>query len=352
MDLASLSYQEVEELLESVIHNKKLAEINVRGEPRLVVFSHPSVEELLRGRYIYKQAYLEAKAAELPTKADVDKMFLIGGFVSEIDKGRIKQIEEKLIAQRKLLSITKIPGRRMPIEEVIHKLENDLSEIKGQNEKYYYLSCERKADEEVIFYLSWAGSYNPDGSSKLWSTYEDFKNETDIPFRNEIITAFSVFNRGSSSETIRFLARHNLWRIRFIAALKIGGSLFSRELSDLTPDQLALLYWSNYYQSIYEMLPDDQPDEATIKDDEALDKYMEGYFKKRETDRNESKLKKKGAGFQNKLEAWENSDELIITPSNPAYRDLQYTEERIQDKVKEGTDVSIHARSGNVLGHM
>jgi len=109
------------------------------------------------------------------------------------------------------------------------------------------------------------------------------------------------------------------------------------------------LYWSNFYQSIYEMMPDDQPDDSVIKDDEALDSHMELYFKKREEERKDSKSSKRGVGSQSKLDAWDRGDELIITPAHPAYHDLQYSEERLKDTVTESSDVVIRTQSSNVL---
>jgi hypothetical protein len=192
------------------------------------------------------------------------------------------------------------------------------------------LAQERKADEASLLYLTWAAVHSTSGD-KYWETFEDFEKETDLVLRDRIRVAFINFNRGLPTVTVRFLARHNLWRVRYVAALKTGGSLFCRDLNDLTPDQLGLLYWSNYYQSIYEMMPDDQPDDDIIRDDEALDRYMEQFAKMRERDRNESKARDgSGSLASKKLSAWDRGEELIITPANKHYMDLSYTEDRVQ----------------------
>ena len=56
-----------------------------------------------------------------------------------------------------------------------------------------------------------------------------------------------------------------------ITAVKTSDPLFGIPISDYSVDQLMVLYWSHYYQSIYEMLPDDRPEETIIEDDAALD---------------------------------------------------------------------------------
>jgi hypothetical protein len=84
------------------------------------------------------------------------------------------------------------------------------------------------------------------------------------------------------------------------------------------------------------MLPDDQPSQEIIQDDEQLDEYMENYLKKQDEERTESKAGNRSQRSKNqKLNAWEKGDELIITPSHPDYMNLAYSKERIE--VAEGT---------------
>jgi len=325
-----LSFQEVEELLEGILNDKKLTNLDSETGPKFVVFSHPTADEILYSRYRWEHALLEAQEKELPSIKDIDKILSEKEVISSEDTQRIQELEEKIVAQRRLLQLTKISGRRKPIEETIDSHLKEIRELEAKRESFYYLTQEKKADEESVLYLAWAASHDIDGN-KYWPTFQDFEDEQALIFRNNLILEFTAFNRGLPSKTIRYLARHSLWRIRYTAALKIGGSLFSRDLDDLTPNQLNLLYWSNYYQSIYEMMPDDQPEDDVIKDDEALDKYMEAYFKRREAERNEGRTTKRGSSSsKGKLSAWDKGEELIITPAHPEYMSLQYSEERVK----------------------
>jgi len=326
-----LSFQEVEELLESILNDKKLIKLDIlSSRVEFVIFSYPTADEILHSRYRREQALLEAQEQGLPSIEAMDQILADREITSSEDQQTIKELEEKISGQRRLLQLTKIAGRRAPIEEAISKYLTEIEELNAKRESFYYLTQEKKADEEAMLYLAWAVSRSIDGS-KYWNNFEAFENERDLDFRNTLLIEFSQFNRGLASSKIRYIARHSLWRIRYTAALKIGGSLFNRDLDDLTPDQLNLLYWSNYYQSIYEMLPDEQPDEDTIKDDEALDVFMEAYFKRRESDTNEGKVKRRGAASKKaKLSAWEKGEELIITPAHPEYMSLAYSEQRVK----------------------
>lgn len=345
MSQIDLPYQEVEELLESIILNKKLFQAQSRNGPTFVFFSHPSSLEILQSRYIRSKALLEASAEGLPTIEDMNKFIEKKNLYGTADENKIKELEEKIAAQKRVLLLTKIEGRRKPIEELVKKFESEIEKIRHKNDALIYLTADKKAEEEAFLYLAWAGTYSTTGE-KYWTTFSDFENETDLLLRASILQGFSTFNVGIPLTTLRFLARHNLWRIRYSSALKLGGSLFSRELNDLTTDQLSMLYWSNYYQSIYEMLPDDQPSEDIIKDDTALDSFMEDYFKRKTKERKEGRASPSSTGKRNKLSPWEKGEELIITPAHPQYMSMEYSEERVQ--AREGSSevevISPHTR--------
>jgi hypothetical protein len=331
MPLLELSFQEVEELLENVLNNKKLVKLSSEKGEIFVVFSHSNAQDILLSRYIRARALMEAIKEELPSRADIEALIVKRSLVSG-DQAVITELESKIKAQQRLLTMTKIEGRRKPIQEIIDRHEKEVLGLKQKSEQLFVLTQEFRADEEAVLYLAWAATYKIDGE-RYWPTFEDFEASTDLILRNDIIEEFTEFNRGLSVPHIRYLARHVLWRIRYTAGLKVGGPLFPRGLHDLTTDQQSLLYWSNYYQSIYEMLPDDQPSDDVIEDDEALNAYMENYFKQREQERSGGKLKRRSGG-KGKLSA-ETSDEVIVTTNHPDYLQLSYSEQRIKSEAEE-----------------
>ena len=339
-DKKDIPFQKVEEFLESILNNQSLREVESKEGPVFVVFSHPDARDILKSRHTRQVALAEAIDAGLPTVEDIDDLIENGGIIKPETEAEIKDISSKIKAQEKLLSMTKIPGRRIPIEEALQRLEDKLTSLQSEASSLYYLTSEKKADEVAMLYMAWSSTYTLDGE-RFWDAFETFESETDLVLRASILRNFSYFNAGYRIKLVRYIARHSIWRIRYVAASKIGGRLFTRDYNDLTTDQLSLLYWSNHYQSNYEMMPNDQPDDDVIKDDEALDAYMDVYFKKREEERNEGMVNRTGASSSSKkLSAWERGDELIITSNHPQAAVMQYSEQRI--KAGEGTtDVEV-----------
>jgi hypothetical protein len=329
MSEEKLSFQEVEKLLESILVNKSLTRVESRQGPCFIVFSHPTTTETIQSRFIKEKATLEALAEGLPSLEELEKTLQTKQILRPVDEAKIAELEEKSKAQSRLLQLTKIEGRRKDVQANIDRFAQEIDKLKSKTRNLLYLSAERKAEEESLLYICWVSTYNVNGLRR-WETFQAFENETDLTLRNSLLDVFMRFNAGMTVKKVRYLARHNLWRIRYAAALKIGGPLFERGLYDLTPDQMGLLYWSSYYQSIYEMMPDDQPSSEIIDDDEALDSYMEAFFKRREEERNEGRVKRSSGNRKGKLSAWDKGEELIITPNHPDYMQMQYSEKRIQ----------------------
>lgn len=331
--MEELPFQEIEALLESVISNKSLKRIDYPDGTEFVIFTYPKSQELVLSRYMREKAMLEASKEGLPTLEEATE--LIDKATTQEDKDKLKELKEKIVAQEAVLEITAIQARQDLVRENIERIQEEATELENRSQHLLYMSQERKADEESFLYLAWASIYAVTGE-RFWKTFDDFEKEIRTEMRLSFITAFSKFNIGLSSKEVRFLARHSLWRIRYTAATKMGQQLFDNGLVDLTPDQLSLLYWSNYYQSIFEMMPDEIPDPEIIEDDDKLDAYMDSYFKNREEDRTEKKAADRGqTGRSSKLSAWDKGEELIITPSHPDYMKLAYTKQRV--KAAEGT---------------
>lgn len=337
---APLPFQEVEKLLEGILTNKTLVQIKSRAGPRFVIFSHPNTEEIIKGRYMREKALIEALNEGLPPQEELESLLEERKVISEEDEKKIKELESKISGQQRVLQLTRIEGRRKPIEENIKRLETEIGLVRLKGRAYLLLSAESKADEESLFYLACVSTFTVDGE-RFWPTWQGFEDETDMVFRDALVLEFAHFNAGLPSSTVRFLARHNLWRIRYSAALKVGGPLFSQELYDLTPNQVGLIYWSSYYQQIYEMLPDEQPDQETIDDDESLDAFMDRYFKRREEEKNEGRVRRgSGGGQDKKLSAWDRGQELIITANHPEYMKMDYSEERVKTQASV-SDVEV-----------
>jgi len=335
-----LTTDEVEECLEEIFSRMRLVEINGRE----ICFKHPTPTILIKARHVKKMEYKSAIEDGFLTKDDLKKLLKKRNLITDDDKKRLTKLQSQLEAQKVLLAkTTKVKANQDRIKSVIERLENEIAELEYKELSRLGMSAEVKASEMWILYLCWSCTYSYATGNLYWTTFDEFLNEKNIIFRQNVIVGFRDFYGGFSIEKIRAVARHNLWRIRYLTSVKTSDPLFGIPTSDYTPNMINLAYWSHYYQNIFEMLPEDQPPESIIDDDEALDAYMEDYYKERQK---EALSRKSKANSPNSRLSAFDQEEVIVTRSNELYEDIEYDVPKEAQIIKDRNLIRKKARRG------
>ncbi len=142
-------------------------------------------------------------------------------------------------------------------------------------------SAEYLAHEAYVHYMLWECVRDYD-DNRLWKTFEDIDNSTDIQYIEELLTLYSESSRDLTVSEVRMLAKHNVWRVRWRALKGDLSHLFGRNPQDLTNDQFLLAYWSGIYDSVYENY--ERPPDEVIEDDDKLDEWLKEQSEKRQRD--------------------------------------------------------------------
>lgn len=323
--MVELSYEELDRCITEISTAQRLAYVEtVDGSKVPVLLKYPTSYERMLAEHYYKETYKEAEAEGLPSVKEMEVLIKERGIFSPADEKKIEELERRIKSNEAVLAkTTRVPARRDRLQKAIADIKDEISQIEAKKNKIFELTRERKAAEAKLLYLAWTSTYDVFTREKYWPTYEEFQTEKDFVFRKLTYVEFVVFFHGVGTEKLRFIARSNLWRLRYVTATKTGNDLFDRPLSEYTSDQLMLLYWSHYYQSIYEMLPSDRPSEDIIEDDAALDAFMKEWNSERNRQAAASKAQKKNkSGNQS---AWDHG-EVLVMKSNEMYKDIEYSE--------------------------
>lgn len=334
-----LTYEEIDLLISKIALGKTLLRIN----NKFITIYHPSNELKVKTKLIYEDAYTQAISDGLLPKKDLEDIILARGIFSEDDAKKVAKLQAQIDAQEIVLGKTlKVKANQDRIRKIIADLKEQMSVLLYKKYSKLYMSAETKAEEEVNSFNCYECTYDSSGN-KYWSTYEDFIHEKDDEVKNQIFSAYVNFVRGIDISVIRFIARSTLWRIRYNTSMKTSETLLGIPAVDYTVDQLNLVYWSNYYDQIYQMLPTDRPSDEVINDDEMLDKFMEEYYNEMNNEtsiQKERKIKNKGT-----LSAFD-SEEVIVTQSNELYHDIKYDKPREAQKVKDRADIKKRTVGG------
>ncbi|HEC64350.1 MAG TPA: hypothetical protein ENI23_03555 [bacterium] len=331
-----LTHEEVERYIDQISSGSKILDIG----DEVVLFKFPSRYDLMRARRLYDKEYNDSIEEGLLSVDKMKELMKDRNLLTPEDRRKLLSAKSKLEAQKVLLAKTvKVKANQDRIKGIIHKLEDEIRIIEIKERSKFSMTAETKAEEYKILYLCWSSAYNFMTEELLWSEFDLFLNEYRLVFRQNVISEFILFYGGIPTSHIRSIARSNLWRIRYVTSLKTSEPLFGVPASQYTNNMLNLAYWSHYYQNIYEMLPDDQPSENIIEDDEALDAYLNDYYKERKKESVANKDKKK----YGKLSAFD-KDEVIVTKANELYEDIDYDKPREAQAVKDRNFIKKRTR--------
>jgi len=315
-------------------------------EDKLFLFKQPDNYIKMQASLIYDKTYNEAIETGMLSVKVLEELLEKRQIISEKEQKELEGLKSQLYAQQILLGkTTKVKAKQDRLKGIIERLKKEVIEIESKRLSKLTMSAESKASEEKALYLCWACTYiNVDNDYKLyWKKFDALLDEYNLELRNKILIGFLQFKAGIPTEIIRFLARHSLWRIRYITSQKVSESLFGVPTSQYTNDMMNLAYWSNFYQNIYEMMPKDRPPDLVIEDDDALDAYMKFYYEERNREDAAEKSKYQNQQNRGTLSAFD-KEEVIVTRSNELYEDIDYDKPREAQRIKGRADIKKKAK--------
>jgi hypothetical protein len=329
----------LQEEIEQICFSQRLVQIDLSTQdlPEFVLFHYPSRRVTLLSNLEERRTMLRAKKDKMLTEEEMDAFMRQNGIWKEEDDKKVESIHKLIdLNKRKMLDPDIDPTYKPYILKNIEKLEEELFQAELKRERMMVHTCNRKARQAKYDYMLWACSYDIETDQLLWDNYLTYCKDVErkVEFKNKLLSEFLRYLVGHSTEEIRYIARSNLWRLDYLISQKGNLHLFPKSSIELTPDQKNLLWWTGYYQSIYEMLPEDQPDDWVIQDDEALDEYMEDLHKERLKDRSERRAEKKyGSSTAEKMST------RLIMQSHPEYMDRQY--DKANPKASDVSDMAL-----------
>ena len=333
-----LTYEEVEKYLARIFSRI----LYIYENDSLLVFKFPDNELKQRSDLVYDRAFEKAVESGILPAKNLEELIDKRNLISAVEILKLKKLKSQLEAQEILLGrTTQVKANQERIKQAIARLKQDIFHIELKKNSKLLLSAENKAEEDRTFYICSRCVFNEDGSL-FWNSYENALKENRLELKDNILLKYLRFYSGLPTSIVRSIARSNIWRIRYINSMKTSDPLFGIPTSSYTTDQLSLAYWSNFYQNIYEMMPDDRPNDATINDDDALDAYMKIYYEERNREDNARKSKSSRSG---KLSAFD-AEEVIVTRSHELYQDIVYDSPKESQKLPDRVDIKKRVKRG------
>lgn len=157
------------------------------------------------------------------------------------------------------------------IKRALRGLNNELLSLLSKKHIFDNLTCHYAAEMARVQWIL----------SK--TTYYNKKLIKDGDFDIHSISSL-YFSKALSSDQVRNIARHDLWRAIWNANKIHGGKLFDRNPINFTRDQLSLCSYSCMYDNVFEH--PESPHEKVIEDNDCLDGWFIFQKRKRDKDKN------------------------------------------------------------------
>jgi len=285
-----------------------------------VFISYPSNKDKMLAKSIYNNSFKEAVSEGLLPFKKLEELLYDKGVLTVSSDNELDSLKSKLYGQQVLLSkTTKVRANQDRIKKVISELKEKIDILESTRQSKLLMSAEAKAEEIKNQFLCCNNTYI--NNKLVWNTFKEYTNGSYSNIKDAILPKYIELINGLDVGTVRFIARHVLWRVRYNCSVKTSDKLFGVPVIDYTNDQFNLAYWSNFYDQVYSMMPEDKPSDDIIEDDELLDAFMDDYYKEMNNDSAISRSNKtRNSGAMSAF----NSQEVIVTQSNELYEDIEY----------------------------
>lgn len=226
--------------------------------------------------FVYHKELAEALRRGMLMEDELIQLLDGAGLWTGNDDIYLKGLErkEKLLAEK--LSQYKFQ------KTLLKKVEKEMEETKVEREErerfrdsLLMLSAENRAEEIRRRHMIYMSTEDAEERS-FWPNIESFLDDYDLVLVFNLAISYYRNNVFSESE-MRQVARSGAWRFRWSAA-KDGADLFGQPISSWTEAQNAIVYWSQFYDFVFESM--DRPPDAVVKDDVACDVWYEDQVKK------------------------------------------------------------------------
>lgn len=285
-----LSPEQVERRINSIAWGKRyiVARDSSRGERTLVVGALSlRFKEFMNFRY--NVVYEQAIDAGIMSEAEMLRSLAESKVWTKDDDEKISYLRRELASINEQAKDIQMSARASKkLDKIRRSIIAHIDELEDMRTKLLQHTAEKIATEAKIRAYIYATIENENGE-RLWKTWEEFEDEPDEALVQSITVQIAKRPPDIDVSTMRYIARHPLWRYRWSAA-KLTGKLFGKDVMDLTDDQTSLIYWSQLYDSVYDAY--ERPSKDIIDNDELLDEWLDEQTEKNERAANKRATKK------------------------------------------------------------
>lgn len=264
---------EVERHIERIMWGKSYIDLSSYGS---FILRSLTIKEANYVSYLYNREYNKAVQEGILKLKDMKELFRAMEIWGNPEEEKLAELDKKITREKNNIKSFQFMNRRKKqAQKELDRLQKERKELAEMKDSLFTCTAEQRAEEVKRRHIVRLSTETIE-EKPYWNTEEDFWNETDIQFIFKLAVAYYNYNMLAEKD-LRLIARHPMWRYRWNAS-KNGADLFGRPISEWSEMQNTLVYWSQFYDYIYESM--DRPGDYIIEDDAACDAWVEEQNKK------------------------------------------------------------------------
>jgi hypothetical protein len=285
--VSNMDSREIEKYIVDIMSGERIITL---ANGNIFIFRNPTLFEKTHAHYIYEQSLKDYKSQGMQSSEDLINIAKESNEWTDVDSSYMDKFDEIIDFAKKQIDQAIGVGQKKRIEKQISKAKDKRKIIAS---RYHYLTShgiEQQAIEDKIRMMIRHVTERID-RTPLWSTQNDFDNETDYGLLTELVGMYLSDDLNLEIKDIREIARSAQWRIRWGAGKDDLKTLFGVDVRDLSDIQFSLMYWSQVYDSVYMSM--DCPPDNIIEDDDKLDMWLKDREKEQSQQRRNKAIDKK-----------------------------------------------------------
>ena len=270
--------QEIARGLDKILWGKSFVNLDNQFTPEsTVVLRSLNISESNLVNHIYENTLAESLSVGILCDEDMRNFYEENDVWGERDEIEMETIKRQIkLLKSQIKDAEFFPVKQKQLKKKLKASEDKLRNKNNTKLQLFNCSAESRASEISRRFMVMMSTENMDGTPR-WKSQQDFLEECDIDLIYQLAISYYKFNIFPEAE-LRAMARSPQWRFRWVAS-KNGADLFGKSISDWSEMQDALVYWSQFYDYVFDN--PDRPNPIIINDDDACDAWVEEQLKSR-----------------------------------------------------------------------
>ncbi len=269
-------HQKITQNLDKILWGKSIVLIKDKSlQESTFILRSLTIAESNFIHHIYEREFQSGIDSGIMTDKELDKLYSDNRIWTEADDAEIRILDKKNTLIRSQIKDSEFfPVKQKQLRKKLIENEQTISDRNKIKQQLFNCSAETRAMEISRRYMVMMSTEDMNGD-QLWENESNFLKECDIDLIFSLALAYYNHNMFPESE-VREMARSGQWRFKWNAS-KNGIDLFGKPISEWSEMQNSLVYWSQFYDYVFES--PDRPSQLIIDDDDSCDAWVNDQLK-------------------------------------------------------------------------